>query len=784
MNCYAWLPILIAFSVLRHCFPKETNSRKHLQIKKLSQQEQHVPHRRIRRGWKWNQLFVPEEDPGPLCVGQLKSDDDKGNFSIKYILLGEGAGEVFRIDEDTGFIYTMKKLDREEKAFYTMRAQAINRLTMEPVEPESEFIIKVQDINDNKPQFQNGPYVASIPEMCEVETSVIQVTATDADDPTHGNSARLIYSILQGQPYFSIEPKTGIIFTSLPDMDREAKEQHLVIIQVKDMVGQQGGFSATTTVTVNLADINDNGPQFQQKLYHFSVPESATIGTMIGRIMADDSDIGENAEMNYTIEEIDSSDVFDIMTDSDTQEGILILNKHLDYESKRRFSIRAVAINKHIDPQIVNLNQFKDLTDIKITVEDVDEPPVFSALEYMLEILENSITGTFVGAVTARDQDVANNPIRYHIDQNTDLKRMFKIAAHNGTITLAKPLDRETASWHNLTVSASEEKKNGFISRVPVFIRVIDINDNAPEFSKRYTPYVCETAKPGELIQTISATDKDDPVEGHHFYFTLATKTSVNTNFTVRDNQDNTAGVLTRKNAFSRQEQVYFHLPIVITDDGEPALSSTNTLTIRVCDCYPDGSCSSGGVDAFALYVGISPGALIAILSCFLIILVLVLLILAVRRYKKEKVNSEKWEEVTENVVRYEDEGGEQDTEAFDVVTLRSHTKRKEPTPRNDMTARIRMSLRQSLRIGPDDDVFREFILERLHEADTDPCAPPYNSLQTYAFEGDGSVAGSLSSLESGSTDTDENYEYLSNWGPRFQRLASIYENDVKDRDF
>ncbi|MGH0165324.1 UNVERIFIED_CONTAM: hypothetical protein FKN15_070798 [Acipenser sinensis] len=480
------------------------------------------------------------------------------------------------------------------------------------------------------------------------------------------------------------------------------------------MVGQQGGFSATTTVTVNLADINDNGPKFQQKLYHFSVPESAMVGTMIGRIMADDSDIGENAEMNYTIEEIDSSD-------------------HLDYESKRWFSIRAVAINKHIDPRIVNLNQFKDLTDIKITVEDADEPPVFTALEYMLEILENSSTGTFVGAVTARDQDIANNPIRYHIDQNTDLKRMFKIAAHNGTIMIAKPLDRETASWDNLTVSASEESKYKlkFVSNV---------------------------------IQTISATDKDDPVEGHHFYFILATKTSMNTNFTAVTG--------------------FFHLPIVITDNGDPVLSSTNTLTIRVCDCYPAGSCSSGGVEAFAVYVGISPGALIAILSCFLIILVLVLLILAVRRYKKEEVNSEKWEEVTENVVRYEDEGGEQDTKAFDVVTLKSHTNMKEPAPGNCITARIRMSLRQSLRIGTNDDVFREFILERLHEADTDPCAPPNNSVQTYAFQGDGSVAGSLSSLESGSTDTAQNYEYQSNWGPRFKRLASIYENGVQDRDF
>ena len=40
-------------------------------------------------------------------------------------------------------------------------------------------------------------------------TSVFQITATDADDPTYGNSARIVYSILQGNPYFSVDPKTG-----------------------------------------------------------------------------------------------------------------------------------------------------------------------------------------------------------------------------------------------------------------------------------------------------------------------------------------------------------------------------------------------------------------------------------------------------------------------------------------------------------------------------------------------------------------------------------------------
>lgn len=98
--------------------------------------------------------------------GQLKSDSDRGDRSIKYVLSGEGAGDLFEIDESTGDIRTLKRLDREEKAFYVLQAQAVNRHSNQPVEPQSEFIITVQDINDNGPQFHNEPYVASIPEMC------------------------------------------------------------------------------------------------------------------------------------------------------------------------------------------------------------------------------------------------------------------------------------------------------------------------------------------------------------------------------------------------------------------------------------------------------------------------------------------------------------------------------------------------------------------------------------------------------------------------------------------
>lgn len=101
-------------------------------------------------------------------VLQLHTDLDKGDSAVKYTLSGDGAGSIFTIDQTTGDIHALRSLDREEKPYYTLRAQAVDINTNRPLEPESEFVIKVQDINDNEPKFLEGPYKASVPEMSPV----------------------------------------------------------------------------------------------------------------------------------------------------------------------------------------------------------------------------------------------------------------------------------------------------------------------------------------------------------------------------------------------------------------------------------------------------------------------------------------------------------------------------------------------------------------------------------------------------------------------------------------
>uniref|UniRef100_A0A4W6DYY3 Cadherin 7 n=1 Tax=Lates calcarifer TaxID=8187 RepID=A0A4W6DYY3_LATCA len=712
---------------------------------------------RHKRSWVWNQFFVLEEYTGnePLYVGKLHSDVDKGDGKVKYVLSGEGATSIFTIDENTGDIHATKRLDREAQAYYTLQAQAVDRLTNLPVEPKSEFVVKVQDINDNEPKFLDGPYLAGVPEMSPLGTMVVQVAATDADDPTYGNSARVVYSIIHGQPYFSVEPKTGVIRTALPNMDRETRDQYVLVIQAKDMVGQMGGLSGTTSVTVTLTDVNDNPPRFTHKSYQYTVQESLPVQSVVARIKAVDADIGSNAEMDYRIMDGDGPGMFNITTDEDTQEGVIILLKPLDFETKS----------------------------IKVTVEDVNEPPVFSATLSRMVVSEDAKVGTSIGKVSAHDPDTSNSAIRYSIDRNTDLERFFNVDALSGVISTAKPLDREANSVHNLTIFGIESQDPAQIGKGIALITVLDINDNAPVFAIDYETLLCENAMPGQVIQTISAVDKDEPLSGHRFYFALAAPVAGNLNFTLRDNKDNTASILTKRGGFRRREQPVYRLPVLIVDSGSPALSSTNTLSVRVCDCDSDGVALSCGAVAYTS-TGLSTGALLAILGCIITLLVMVLLIVTMRRRRKEPLILEEERDIRENIVRYDDEGGgEEDTEAFDMVTLRNLNVIRDPNVRRDVTPdtptffHYPSATRPSYKSLPDNVVFREFIWERLKDADVDPSAPPYDSLQTYAFEGSGSVAESLSSLESLSTDSDQNYDYLSNWGPRFKKLADLYGN-------
>uniref|UniRef100_G1T4S0 Cadherin 24 n=1 Tax=Oryctolagus cuniculus TaxID=9986 RepID=G1T4S0_RABIT len=701
---------------------------------------------RTRRSWVWNQFFVIEEyaGPEPVLIGKVRiTPPGPGLFSVL---------ALHPLHSDS--------LDREEKAQYVLLAQAVDRASNRPLEPPSEFIIKVQDINDNPPVFPLGPYHATVPEMSNVGTSVIQVTAHD-----------LVYTVLDGLPFFSVDPQTGVVRTAIPNMDRETQEEFLVVIQAKDMGGHMGGLSGSTTVTVTLSDVNDNPPKFPQSLYQFSVVETAGPGTLVGRLQAQDPDLGDNALMAYSILDGEGSEAFSISTDPQGRDGLLTVRKPLDFETRRSYSFRVEATNTLIDPAYLRRGPFKDVASVRVAVQDAPEPPAFTQAAYLLAVLENKAPGTLVGQVSASDLDSPASPIRYSILPHSDPERCFSIEPEDGTIRTAVPLDREARVWHNLTILATElgeqscahrpagpgADSSAQASRVQVAVQTLDENDNAPQLAEPYDTFVCDSAAPGQLIQVIRALDRDEV--GNSSRISLQGPLGPDANFTVRDNRDGSASLLLPSRPAPPRQAPYL-VPIVLWDWGQPALSSTATVTVSVCRCRPDGSVASCRPEAQLSPAGLSTGALLAIVTC-----VGTLLgdaggatCVALRRQKQEALM--------------------EDTEAFDIAALQNPDGAAPQAPgvpaRRDVLPRA-CAPRQPRPPGPAD--VAQLLALRLREADEDPSVPPYDSVQVYGYEGRGSSCGSLSSLGSGSEagGAPGPAEPLDDWGPLFRTLAELY---------
>ncbi|NWW74501.1 CADH5 protein, partial [Climacteris rufus] len=164
-----------------------------------------VSHKRLKRDWIWNQMHIKEEidTPLPHHVGKITSSVKNNN--AKYIIEGEYANTIFKVEESTGDVYAFERLDREKKAEYELTALIIDRTNNKSLERPSKFIIKVHDINDNAPVFVQKAFNGSVPEMSPIGTSVTKVTAVDADDPTVSHHATVTYQVIKGDEYFTID---------------------------------------------------------------------------------------------------------------------------------------------------------------------------------------------------------------------------------------------------------------------------------------------------------------------------------------------------------------------------------------------------------------------------------------------------------------------------------------------------------------------------------------------------------------------------------------------------
>ncbi|XP_041862511.1 cadherin-24-like isoform X2 [Melanotaenia boesemani] len=522
-------------------------------------------------------------------------------------------------------------------------------------------------------------------------TSVVQVTAVDADDPTYGNSARLVYGIIQGQDYFSVDPETGVLRTAVPDMDRETQDEYLVILQAKDMGGHLGGLTGTTTVTVKLSDVNDNPPRFRRSAWSFSVSELAAPGVEVGRLTATDPDLGENAQLEFTIMDAEEAEIFNV-TGRD-KEAVIVLNKLLDYESRSSYTFSVEVMNPLMDPRYIKKGPFKDQATVRVMVLNADEPPRFSQNWYHLDVSENCPPICSVGRVHAVDPDTGQSSnIRYSIDPQSDPEALFRIASDTGFISTVMELDREQDQWHNITVIATQRDNPNLVSRVVVAIETLDQNDNAPELDRQYKTSVCDSSSPGQVVQVLRAIDRDQGGQETPVHFSIPPESSSALNLTVRESGGVTASLVLQSAleplpGFS-SSLLTLYVPVVLRD-GASGLTNTGTVTVTICPCLQGGMQTEDRgrqrdrrwerhmvclpVPSASPSLIFSLVTLLAMLACVTTLLVVCALSLSLRHQKRDSHSPFEEDDVRENIISYDDEGGgEADTAAFDITALQS----------------------------------------------------------------------------------------------------------------
>ncbi|MBN3299423.1 CADH1 protein, partial [Amia calva] len=722
---------------------------------------------RQKRDWVIPPFNIPENAKGPFPqkVVQIRSSNAK-EVQILYSITGPGASEppegVFTIDRNSGIVYVTQPLDREAQDQYVLMAHAI-AVGGGKAEDPMELIITVSDQNDNKPEFIKDTFLGNATEGSQPGAQFMKVLAIDKDDPKTYNG-EVVYSIVSQDPklpndnMFMINSQTGAISVASPGLDREKYPEYKLIIQAADTQGQ--GLSNTCTALITVTDSNDNAPQFVKDSYAVSVPENE-VGYEVVKLPVTDDDEPHTPAWNtkYTIIKGNEGGFFNVSTGPNKLEGIITTAKALDFEGNDKYTLLVTVEN-----EVPFATRLPTATaTVIVNVVDVNEAPVFNPREKSVVISENIPVNSELTTYAAKDPDTARmQTVWYRV--GSDPAGWLNVSKDTGLIRVKSPMDRESKflkdGVYKALILAIDNDEVPATGTGTLLIRLEDVNDNAPAIDQRDARFCNEESEPILL----SITDEDGPSFSGPFSVEL--QGDSRNNWTATMNETKTGIRLMLK---TKLEQDFYNVVLRVYDAED--LYQDNIVKAEVCNCKgADIMCQNTRVAGVGL-TGVL-GILGAILGLLLLVLLLLMFLRRRSSVKKEPLIPE--DDIRDNVYYYDEEGGGEEDQDYDLSQLHRGLDNRPEVFRNDVAPPL-MSAPQYRPRPANPEEIGNFIDDNLKAADNDPTAPPYDSLLVFDYEGGGSEAGSLSSLNSSSSGGDQDYDCLNQWGPRFKKLADMY---------
>ncbi|KAM6440222.1 protocadherin-7 isoform 2-T3 [Liasis olivaceus] len=547
--------------------------------------------------------LAENSSPGTPILQLRAADADAGvNGQIEYVFgaATESVRRLLRLDESSGWLSVLHRIDREEVSQLRFTVMARDR-GQPPKNDKATVVLTIRDENDNVPTIdirkigriplRDG--VASVAEDVLVDTPIALVQVSDRDEGENG----VVTCTVVGDVPFQLKPASEgegepqnkrkyFLHTSAP-LDYEALRDYNVVIVAVD--SGSPSLSSNNSLLVRVADTNDNPPIFSQPVLEVPFPENNAPGERVATVLATDADSGKNAELAYSLEPSPlaaeaPSGLFTIDPDS----GDVRVQAVLDREQRDTYEFQVTARDKGV-PSL----QGSALVVVRVADRN-DNEPRFMQDVFTFYVKENLQPNSPVGMVTVMDADKGRNaqlslaiqPGAQEPGPGTP-DGIFSIENDTGTIYSTVSFDRELQTSYTFRVKAVDSGEPALSATATVSLFVMDENDNAPAVTSPANSsftVLPPSSSPRSVVAAVQARDADVGQNAELSY------SLVGGNPFKLFEIDPASGVVSLVAKLSPKHYGLHRLVVQVNDSGQPAQATTALLHVFVNESLANAS--------------------------------------------------------------------------------------------------------------------------------------------------------------------------------------------------
>uniref|UniRef100_A0A4W5K9F1 Protocadherin gamma-C3 n=1 Tax=Hucho hucho TaxID=62062 RepID=A0A4W5K9F1_9TELE len=425
-----------------------------------------------------------ENSPKDTLVIKLNATDhDEGtNGEVYYSFSSytpERVRQMFSMDTNTGEIRVKSYVDYEETNSYEMYIQAMDK-GPGAVAAHCKVVVEVVDVNDNVPEIVLSSLSSPVREDARADTVVALISVTDRDS---GANKQVNLEIPPGLPFKIKSFRNYYTLVTSAFLDRETTAAYNVTLSATD--SGTPPLSSQKTIQVDVADVNDNPPRFEQTSYTVYVTENNAPGASLCTVKAQDSDVNENARITYTVLNDNNHGIpvtSYVSVKADTGEAYAL--RAFDYESLREFHFQVKAQDGGIPPLSRVATVYIYIMDQNDHIPEIVKPPG-NGTRSIETVLKNAEAGVLVTKVVAYDADAGPNAwLIYVLDQSTDLD-LFKVHEHTGEIRTTRRVLEDNSTSFSLTVLVRDHGQPPLSSTATVNVAVMEVPPKVTPDPKR-----------------------------------------------------------------------------------------------------------------------------------------------------------------------------------------------------------------------------------------------------------------------------------------------------------